>query len=288
MWCSQDVLDIITRFELQPGTSFYAYNLSTCIGRVEYIKENFKNWNLLYSMKANPNHVILKNIIECNVGIDAASKQEVFWARKLGCQKENIFFSAPGKTKNDLQRCYNQCTLIADSINEVKRIIEISNEFGKQINIGIRINIPNLEIRDNALEIMSGISSKFGISIQDVRSVIDICKNNSVKIIGIHVYFGSQILNENIIINNFIKIADYTLNISKDIELNFVTFGGGFGIPYINSEEHLKISNIAKNVILQEKVNLLKSRNIKCNLELGRYLVAEAGVFFIMQEIAIA
>ncbi len=279
MWCSQDVLDIITRFKLQQGTSFYAYNLSTCIRKVEYIKENFKNWYLLYSMKANPNPVILKNILECNVGIDAASKQEVLLARQLGCPQENIFYSAPGKTKNDLQRCYNQCILIADSVNEVKRIIEISNEVGEQINIGLRVNIPNSKICGNALEVMGGISSKFGISSQDVRSIINVCQKNNVKIIGIHVYFGSQILDENILINNFIKIADYALNLCKDIKLDFVTFGGGFGIPYINSEKHLKISDITNNETLQEKIHLLRSRNIKCNLELGRYLVAESGVF---------
>ena len=62
-------------------------------------------------------------------------------------------------------------------------------------------------------------------------------------------------------------------------KLEFVTFGGGFGIPYINSEKHLKISDITNNEILQEKIHLLRSRNIKCNLELGRYLVAESGVF---------
>lgn len=278
-WQKKDVLDIIDKNNLQAGTSFYAYDLDICIQKIEDVRHNFKDWNLIYSIKANPNIVLLKKFIELGLGMDAASKEEVFLARGLGCLPEKIFYSSPGKTLSDLKHCYNQCVLIADSVNEVNRLLTLSKQLCCPIDIGIRINIPNANVKGNAFEVMGGSSSKFGITPQELQLISSACKDSMVNIIGIHIYFGSQILNENVLINNFIAIADYATELWNNFKLKFVTFGGGFGIPYRESDKSLNLSHIAHDKFLQSKINWLESKDIKCNLELGRYLVAESGIF---------
>lgn len=278
-WHKKDVLDIIDKNNLQAGTSFYAYDLDICMQKIEDVRHNFKEWNLTYSIKANPNTDLLKKFIELGLGMDAASKEEVFLARSLGCLPEKIFYSSPGKTLSDLKHCYNQCILIADSVNEVNRLLTLSEQLCCPIDIGVRINIPNANVKGNAFEVMGGSSSKFGIPPQELQLISSACKDSMVNIIGIHIYFGSQILNENVLINNFITIADYATELCNDFKLKFVTFGGGFGIPYSESDKNLNLSRIAFDEFLQSKISLLKNKDIECNLELGRYLVAESGIF---------
>jgi len=58
-WHKKDILDIIDKNDLQAGTSFYAYDLDICKQKIEDVKHNFKNWNLIYSVKANPNITLL-------------------------------------------------------------------------------------------------------------------------------------------------------------------------------------------------------------------------------------
>lgn len=279
MWHREDVIGIINKYNISPGTSFYAYDLSTCLQKIEMLNRCFEGWNLVYSIKANPHSVLLEKFIQHGVGMDAASKNEVLLARGIGCSKENVYFSSPGKTMEDLIKCHDQCILIADSFNEVNRIAKLSKDLKKTFNIGIRVNLPNTRIQGNAFEVMGGQASKFGVSINDLELIYRVCRESNVSIVGLHIYLGSQILDESILIENFIQIANYAMKLSEDLALEFVTFGGGFGVPYIESEKPIDILRIAYNKCLQKKIAFLIQKNIKCNLELGRYIVAESGIF---------
>ena len=279
MWDKKDVMNIIVKNKITPGCSFYAYNLDLCLERIKQIKEYFSDWNVLYSVKSNPHPQIVSRIIECNVGIDAASKNEVVLAKSLGCPAKSIFYSSPGKTNQDLRYCYNCCNIVADSINEIKRIAKLAEENNCIIRIGIRINIENSAIIGNAYEVMSGENSQFGLTKSDIPLIKDICKNNPIDIIGIHVYFGSQILDERIIISNFNLISNYAVELSKQFELEYVNFGGGFGIPYLDSDKNIDLSLIKDSLTVSEDLRILKAKKIQLNLELGRYLIGEAGIF---------
>ena len=79
---------------------------------------------------------------------------------------------------------------------------------------------------------MSGIPTKFGIRLEQLIKVIEICSTCMVNIVGIHVYFGSQILSENVIKQNFYQILECARKTLKILDLKFVNIGGGFGIPY--------------------------------------------------------
>lgn len=279
MWNGADILSIITEYNIHTGTAFYVYDINMINEKIDHVLASFKEWGVLYSMKANPNSSILKKMLEKDIGIDAASCNEVFKARECGYSCDKIYYSAPGKSVDSLWKCHNQSIIIADSINEVKRLDKIAKQEGKQIKIGIRVNIPNADIIGNAFEVMCGIPSKFGVSPEDFSYLKEICSDGSIEIVGIHIYFGSQILDENVITKNMLKIARFVLEITHDFRLQFVNFGGGFGVPHKKIDVALNLQNIANNDELEEILTMIRRQGILCNLELGRYLVAESGVF---------
>ncbi len=111
-------------------------------------KTELPNFEFLYSIKTNPFSPIVQNISKEGFGADAASAGEVLLSLKNGIAPEKIFYSAPGKTEEDIEICYGKCTIIADSISEVKHINAIAARHKEIIKIGIRVN-PNFLCRMN-------------------------------------------------------------------------------------------------------------------------------------------
>lgn len=272
--------DKINAYVSEYGYPVYIYDLNIIRKKIESVKNNFSNYNLLYSMKSNPHKKILELMLKNNVGIDAASKNEVLEAKEIGFAPNSIYYSAPGKSCVDIRETFPFCTVIADSLNELSKINAIGEENNTIISVGLRLNIINNPIQQSNFEIMGGKSSKFGIDIETLLKNVDIVsKYKYIRISGIHVYFGSQLMDEEIIANNFVIIAETFERLLKYFELEFVNFGGGFGIPYSDDEKEL---NLEKIKTLTEENSLLREcilPKFRCNLELGRFFVAESGLF---------
>ena len=94
-------------------SSFYLYDESQILSNISQLYHAFPNIKLLYSIKSNSNQEVLKTIFNNNLGADAASINEVFMAQKLGLSRNNIFYSAPGKSPEEGLK---NSTLIAGSI----------------------------------------------------------------------------------------------------------------------------------------------------------------------------
>jgi len=116
--------------------SFYLYDESVIKRRIENLKGSFKGIEFLYSIKCNPNSNVLKTVFGCGLGADAASLNEVKTAARAGLSKDEIYYSAPGKSGKDIRESLGISTIIADSISEIERI---SDELGNsKADIGIQ------------------------------------------------------------------------------------------------------------------------------------------------------
>lgn len=262
------------------GFPLYLYDKNDILNQISQVKTYFSDWNILYSMKANPFVDIVKLMKDNSIWIDAASGGEVQAAKGMNFEASEIYYSAPGKSDTDIEKAMDRCTIIADSINEVFRINEIAQNKSRVIEIGIRLNIANQLISNNAFEVMSGVESKFGVSMENLLSQLtEIQALDSVRIIGIHIYFGSQVLEEKVVANNFALIARAACQVGKYLDLQFVNFGGGFGVPYLQKEKQLNLSKIKTMLDETEELHRLKEKGVLCNLELGRYLVANCGSY---------
>ena len=273
---AQDMID-------QYGFPLYVYEEAAIYQKISSLKESLPNFDIFYSIKTNPNKHIRRYMSRQGLGADVASVGEVVKALESGFEKNNILYSSPGKTANDIEQALDKAILVADSYNELALINEICEKRGRKAQVGLRIN-PNYSMNIDAnLDQFKGFASKFGVDEEGLisqKNFID--KLKFVEITGIHVFLRSQVLNEEILCNYFDKvfgIAAFCITEMK-WDLTFIDFGGGFGIPYTKEEQPIDWMKL--HVKLQELIDsqeVVSKNKVRFIVESGRFLVSEAGSF---------
>ncbi|MDP5274598.1 diaminopimelate decarboxylase [Chengkuizengella axinellae] len=269
----------------QYGTPLYVYNQQKIETQYDKLKRSLPDeFEIFYSVKANPLLGICKLFHSLGSGIEVASMGELYVALQAGFNPDDIIFTSPGKTYKELQYAIhnNIYCINIESIDEAKMIQEIALKQSKTVNICIRIN-PDFNINGAGL-VMSGIPTQFGIdqsAVEDVIKTINVSMSN-LNIAGIHVFSGSQMLDANLIVKNMEQILKLAIEISEEnfsLELDFIDLGGGFGIPYFNGEKELDLEllKIRLHEIWSKYKDKLKGTRI--GVESGRFLMAESGVF---------
>lgn len=254
--------------------SFYLYDESCIISGVNTLKENFPQIEFLYSIKCNPNHHVLHSVFTQDFGADAASLGEVLLANEAGLTKDKIYYSAPGKTMEDIESAISRSILIADSLDEIKRIQMIASQAGITANIGIRIN-PDFSFCGNC-----GQPSKFGI---DEEQAIEFIRNHdckNVKITGIHVHLRSQELNTRILSDYYgkmLRLAEKFHSLCGELE--YVNMGSGMGIQYSVNETPLDMKLLSADISSELDKFKVAHPNTKLIIETGRYAVGKSGVY---------
>ena len=253
-------------------SSFYLYDESQILSNISQLYHAFPNIKLLYSIKSNSNQEVLKTIFNNNLGADAASINEVFMAQKLGLSRNNIFYSAPGKSPEEGLK---NSTLIAGSINELRKINEIGKCNHTIYKIGVMIN-PNFSFKDEL-----GYPSKFGIDEDKLFQLFNKNTLNNIKIIGIHIHLKSQELSTKKLINYYQNVILLALQVQKRLRspLTFINMGSGIGVPYRSTDNPVNITLLGKR--LSSLLSRFHSQlvNTKIIIESGRHLTCNAGTY---------
>jgi diaminopimelate decarboxylase len=237
---------------------------------VNYI--TYPKLKIHYACKANTNVALLKILREEGSNIECVSKGEILAALEAGFTSVEIIYTCSYITKEELQFVIDKNIMInLDSLTQVKRYGEL-NPGGK---ISLRLN-QGIGAAHHEHNITGGPDSKFGIDISEIDEAKKIAQNYDLKIIGIHQHIGSGIL-ENIM---FMKAINKLLETAKQFkDLEFLDFGGGFGIPYNPGDVSLDMSTLGKLITeTVEKFVKEYGREIEIKFEPGRFLVGEAGV----------
>jgi diaminopimelate decarboxylase len=265
-------------------TPFFIYDFSKI--KKQFAKLNKalpSNINIFYSVKTNPSLAILKFIRRLGLGAEITSAGELLAVQEVGFPSEKIIFTGPGKTNEELEKAIRSgiYLIIAESLKEMERIERISQNLKKNQNILIRINLSQF-IKSGSYK-MSGGSQKFGVDEEMVENIILRAPDfKNTKLLGIHFYGASGVLDYNIILEN-IKIF---LNLIKKIEtatkfrFSIIDMGLGLGVnSYISSGVDKKndISDFGKALKILLRTSDFNNRKII--LEIGRFLVAEAGSY---------
>lgn len=256
--------------------SFYLYYEKVILDRINNLKENFPQIEFLYSLKTNPNENLLDIIYSENLGADAASLKEVELSYDRLKDKEKIQFSAPGKSRKDIEGSIEKSIIIADSINEIYLISEVAKDKNINVEIGVRLN-PNFTFTEN-----KGISGKFGIDEDVFFEKFEKLNNlSNIEIIGIHVHSKSQELNHKILENYYKNLLNLTSRVKEKLEgnLKFINMGSGIGIPYEIDDEEVNVEELGKTLeklLLDFKETL---ENVNFYIVTGRYLVGKAGIY---------
>ena len=265
--------NIISQYT-QKWDSFYLYDESRILESTAHLKANFPHIHFIYSIKCNANAHVLRCIFQQGFGADAASLGEVLLAYKAGLSGNSIYYSAPGKSINDIEKSITKAILIADSIEEIKRIQTVAERLGMVVSIGIRIN-PDFSFAGEG-----GKPSKFGI---DEKKAIEFIKSNpckNIKITGIHIHIKSQELDANVLSAYYKRVFLLAKKVSQLCgSLDYINMGSGMGVAYAATDVPLDLYRI--RLAIEQSLNEFRALYpaAKIIIEVGRYAVCKSGYY---------
>ena len=274
----------VSEIAREHGTPFYLYHGETIVDKVRRVREALGT-EVSYSVKANPSLGVCQLIArEKEAGAEVASSGELAVARAAGFEPEDIVFAGPGKTDDELRRVVEE-GIFADnveSLGEIDRLARIAGEMGCEIGVGLRIN-PEAQLMGSQMR-MGGTVGQFGIDQTELEEAVERTLSHPELILrGVHVYTATQVFEVEPLLEhcrNIFEIALQTADYAGR-PLEMVDFGGGFGVPYFEkmSEFDLKTFGEGFRELLETYRPDPRLEGCRFLFELGRYLVADSGVY---------
>lgn len=274
-------LPLVQLAERVGQTPFYAYDRNLFRSRVTELRSALpENVKLHFAMKANPMPAVVGFMASLVDGIDVASAGELKVALDAGTDPHEISFAGPGKRDSELRQAVAAGVLInVESFREVDILATLSQELGLPTRIAVRVN-PDFELKGSGMK-MGGGPKQFGVDAELVPELL--AKIGSYKLVfeGFHLFAGSQNLKAESICDAQQKSYDLALALSRHAPspVSFLNLGGGFGIPYFPGEKRLDLTRIGKNLELLSKRAISDFPGASLVIELGRFLVGEAGIY---------
>ncbi|EFM12346.1 Orn/DAP/Arg decarboxylase 2 [Paenibacillus curdlanolyticus YK9] len=266
------------------GTPLYLYDASVVEQKVNELRSCFpEQAELFYSFKCNPLVGMAQLLLRQGCRVEVASGGELTAALHAGCDPRNIVFTSPGKTVEELQLAIRKgiYCINVENMAEIGLVDQIAAEQGLTVDIAIRIN-PD-EPQQHAASIkMSGVPSQFGMDPTYLPEAIETAQRMSnVRLIGFHIYLGTQILQADAIIRHFDQSIRTAVDLADrfGLELQFLDIGGGFGVPYFPKETALDLASLREGIMQVWQEWESRLANTRLAIESGRFLMAESGVF---------
>ena len=266
-----------TKLAKNYGTPTYCYSVNEIRNRFLLFKDKLKELNplILFAMKSNYNPNIISILSNLGCGVDVVSKGEIEIALSAGVCPKKIVFSGVGKTDEEITFALkkNILQLNVESIEELVEIEKLSKKYKKKIEISLRVN-PDIDANTHKKISTGNYGDKFGIPHENIIDIFKTFKNNdNVKINGLAIHIGSQIIEINPFKKAFKKLRKIVKSLKKNkFNIKKIDLGGGIGINYSNN----------KVICLDEYKNQIKKNfsdlNVEIILEPGRFLVGPAGI----------
>ena len=236
--------------------------------------------DLHYAMKANPFQPLLRHMVGLADGIDIASGGELQMALEAGAAPEHISFAGPGKRDEELEQAIQAgVTINIESPSECDRALRIGAAAGRSPRLAIRVN-PDFDLKGSGMK-MGGGAKPFGMDIELVAPTVKRILDAGADWRGFHIFAGSQALSADAIIETQAQTLELAAGLAKMIGQapDHVNLGGGFGIPYFPGDTPVDIAKVGAALADQFRrlPDILSSTRFA--IELGRYLVGEAGVY---------
>ena len=220
----------------------YLYEYDIMKAQVETLRQTFPQYDLLYSIKANPFPPVVRALAALGLGADAASAPEVLLSRTCGMAKEDIFFSAAGKSDVALEAAWDEGEIIADSLGEVARIGALCRRKGQRRAIGVPVTVEGIHVH--------------------LKS-----QNLDADVLG-GCYRDSWALAKRV-------------QAALDCEMRYVNFGSGVGVAYDAAfEQPMNLAHLRTytDAIAADNDATWKARLM---IETGRFPTAQAGTYWL-------
>ncbi len=256
------------------GTPLFVYDATK-------ISEQYKRLNNAFSVPKLKLHFALKALNNINIlqllksegaGLDAVSIQEVQLGLRAGFEAEQIMFTPNGISFEELVQAVEYGVHV--NIDNLPLLEKFGSKYGNSVPCCIRIN-PHITAGGSHHISVGHIDSKFGISIHQVKHIERIANHYNIRINGLHMHTGSDIINPDV----FIQGANLLFDAAQHFpDLEFMDFGSGFKVAYKEGDIVSDIEDLGTKI--SEAFNQFVTefgKPLELWFEPGKFLVSESG-----------
>ncbi|HMF16170.1 MAG TPA: hypothetical protein VKE98_03140 [Gemmataceae bacterium] len=271
---SQPPVVILEEIVRHYRTPTYAYDINRIRDQVAKLKQFLPPAvEVLYSLKANASLGLCGVLADCGLGADVASAGELAIALAAGFSPSRVFLTGPDRSPAVLAslRSLPEITISVDSVSELRLLA--SMDVKHRALLRLRPDFCSYAT------CAAGPDSRFGVTMDELSQCRSFLDSPGLRMIGFHVFSGSQILSAEGIIHHFRGAVDQSLRAADvlGIPADVIDLGGGLGIPYGPDEGELDLAEIGRELDALAR----RAAPVRLVLELGRYLVAQAGWYLV-------
>ena len=263
--------DRLRRLAEAHGTPLYVLDVDRVQANYRRFASAFPDAHVMYAAKAHTGRAVLSGLLDAGADIECAAAGELQRAIDAGADPNTLQYTAVNPPDGDLDYAVELAaghpglTITGGAADTFDRLADR----GYDGRVAIRIN-PGIGTGHHE-KVATGKDAKFGIPYDDVPDLADDLRDR-FDLVGLHAHMGSGVLRDDLDdhCRAIAKVADLAREVG-DADLEFVDFGGGFGVPYREDTEPLDVGTVGEQV--REAVGDLDAQ---VKLEPGRYVVADA------------
>lgn len=266
------VLELTNRFD----TPLYIYNSSSIESQYKQLRNAFSGANVKfkYACKALTNINILKVLRKLGAGLDTVSMNEVRLGLKAGFDPKEIIYTPNCVSMDEFHKAVEAGVNI--NIDNISVLEQFGHAYGDKVPVCIRIN-PHILAGGNYRISTGHIDSKFGISIYQMRHVERVVQSTGIRVHGLHMHTGSEILDVGVFLQGVEILFEQTKYFP---DLEFLDLGSGFKVAYQPDGLETDVESLGKE--LTSRFNEFcgnYGRDLELWFEPGKFLVSKSGTF---------
>ncbi|GAB6860095.1 diaminopimelate decarboxylase [Haloplanus litoreus] len=266
-WSAADLRELADEY----GTPLYVTDLDRVRENATRLRAAFDHEDVRYAVKAHTGRAVLRAVREADLGAECASAGEVVRALDAGFAGEDVQYTAVNPPAGDLDVVLDRwrdgadLTVVAGARDTLHRL----RDRGFDGRLAIRVD-PGVGAGHHE-KVTTGGHAKFGVPYARAADVVADARAD-FDLVGLHAHAGSGISGDDLAAHR--ELVARMGDLAREVgDLEFVDVGGGFGVPYRETEPPLDLSAVA-----DATREALGDVDADLAVEPGRYVVADAGV----------
>ena len=229
----------------------YVYDAAKIESQFNKLKSAFDGVKLRikYASKSLTNISILKLLKQLGSELDCVSIQEVKLGLKAGFEPNEILYTPNCVSFEEIKAAVDLRVMI--NLDNISLLEQFGNHYHGSVPVCIRLN-PHIMAGGNKKISTGHADSKFGISIYQMAHIVKLVKTYEIKVTGLHMHTGSDILDADEV---FLRAAEILFDAAKNFDsLEFIDFGSGFKVAYKEDDITTDITKLKKTRVFIQRV----------------------------------